>query len=185
MNDANIVELYWNRNEDAIKETSKKYGNYCYSISYNILGRNEDAEESVNDTYLVAWDSMPPHKPKNLATFLGKITRRISIDKWRHKNAKKRGNGQIDEALEELSECISDSNSVEKTIEAELLNKTINKFVRALPEAEQTVFIRRYWYLDSVKDICRLCGYSKTKVQSMLFRTRKKLRETLDKEEVI
>ena len=106
MEDVSIVNLYWARSENAISETSKKYGNYCYSIAYNILGNVEDADESVNDTYLDAWNNIPPHRPSILSTFLGKITRRISIDKWRGRTAEKRGGGEIVLVLDELSDCI-------------------------------------------------------------------------------
>lgn len=109
MNDNQIVDLYWARDEQAIDETRAKYGQYCYAIAYNILQRCEDAEESVNDTYLDAWNAMPPHKPSILSTFLGKITRRISLDRLRRNNAEKRGGGQAALSLDELMECIPDS----------------------------------------------------------------------------
>ncbi|XBX10749.1 sigma factor (plasmid) [Enterocloster clostridioformis] len=118
MEDDSIVNLYWTRSENAISETSKKYGNYCYSIAYNILGNAEDADESVNDTYLDAWNNIPPHHPSILSTFLGKITRRISIDKWRSRNAKKRGGGEIVLVLDELSDCIPSNQNVEHEVEA-------------------------------------------------------------------
>lgn len=108
MNDNQIVDLYWARDEQAIDETRAKYGQYCYAIAYNILQRCEDAEESVNDTYLDAWNAMPPHKPSILSTFLGKITRRISLDRLRRNNAEKRGGGQAALSLDELMECIPD-----------------------------------------------------------------------------
>lgn len=113
MEDDSIVNLYWVRSENAISETSKKYGNYCYSIAYGILGNIEDADESVNDTYLDAWNSIPPHHPSILSTFLGKITRRISIDKWRGRTAKKRGGSEIVLVLDELSDCIPSNGLVE------------------------------------------------------------------------
>ena len=117
MDDSVIVELYWTRSESAIAETSSKYGKYCYSIAYNILLSSEDADESVNDTYLGAWNSIPPHRPSTLSTFLGKITRRISIDRWRKRHAAKRGGGEVALALDELSECLSSrSNDTEQTI---------------------------------------------------------------------
>ncbi len=182
MNDSQIVNMYWERNEKAVEETQKKYGSFCYSVAYSILCNEEDAKESVNDTYFDAWNSIPPHKPSVLSAFLGKITRRISIDKWRNKNAARRGSGQITDTLDELAECIPDSNGVEKQLEEKALNETINSFIKSLPEKEQKIFICRYWYLDSIKSISEQFGFSQSKVTSMLFRTREKLRKILMEE---
>lgn len=182
MDDKQIVDLYWQRNETAIDETAAKYGPYCHSIAYNILDNDADAEESVNDTYLDAWNSMPPHRPSILSTFLGKITRRISIDRWRRRSAEKRGGGQITVVLDELEECIADEKSVEQEVEAKLLADVINFFVKALPDTEQRVFLCRYWYMDSVESIAKEFGFSQSKVKSMLYRTREKLRARLIKE---
>lgn len=128
MEDSRIVELYWVRSEAAITETSKKYGKYCYAIAYNILSNAEDADESVNDTYFDAWNSMPPHRPSILSTFLGKITRRISIDKWRGRTADKRGGGEIVQALDELADCVPSGHSVEHEAEAAELKKNNQRF---------------------------------------------------------
>ena len=117
MDDSKIVDLYWDRKEQAIEETQKKYGSYCYKIAYNILTSKEDAEESVNDTYMTAWNTIPPRRPSVLATFLGKITRHLSIDRWRTRSAYKRGGGQVVLALEELEECVASPESVEQTYE--------------------------------------------------------------------
>lgn len=182
MEDERIVGLYWERSEKAVEETAFKYGKYCYSIAYNILDSHADAEESVNDTYLDAWNSMPPHRPSVLSTFLGKITRRISIDKWRKRSADKRGGGELPLALEELNECIADGDSVEKEVEKQALTDVINAFIVSLPKTERQVFLCRYWYLDSVESICRQFGFSQGKVKSMLYRTRKRLRFQLIKE---
>ena len=182
MNDSQIVNMYWERNEKAVEETQKKYGSFCYSVAYSILCNEEDAKESVNDTYLDAWNSIPPHKPSVLSAFLGKITRRISIDKWRNKNAARRGGGQITDTLDELAECIPDSNGIEKQLEEKALNETINSFIKSLPEKEQKIFICRYWYLDSIKSISEQFGFSQSKVTSMLFRIREKLRKILMEE---
>lgn len=182
MDDKRIVDLYFERSERAIVETASRYGNYCYSIAYNILASNEDAEESVNDTYNAAWNSMPPHRPSVLSTFLGKITRRISIDRWRKRNAGKRGGGEMPLVLEELQDCVADEKSVETEYEKQQLSVIINRFVTALPETEQQVFLCRYWYMDPVNSICRQFGFSESKVKSMLFRTREKLRVVLEKE---
>ncbi len=182
MEDAQIIELYWERNEQAIGETASRYGKYCYSIAYNILADNADAEECVNDTYIDAWNSMPPHRPSVLSTFLGKITRRISIDRWRKRSAGKRGGGEIPLALEELSECVADRITVECKADSLELAYAVNSFVCSLPLKEQQVFLCRYWYMDSVESIGRQFGFSQSKVKSMLYRTRAKLRAYLIKE---
>ena len=184
MEDSRIVELYWTRSESAIDETATKYGKYCYAIAYNILGNAQDADESVNDTYLGAWNSMPVHRPSILSVFLGKITRRISIKKWQKKHADKRGGGEIVLALDELADCIPSEQSVEKEMEIAELSKIIDNFVMALPITEMRVFICRYWYLDPIADICRQFGFSQSKVKSLLHRTRHKLLLHLEKEGV-
>ena len=185
MDDTQIVELYWARKESAIEETEAKYGSYCYSIAQNILQNQDDAEESVNDTWLNAWNSMPPHRPSVLSTFLGKLTRRISIDKWRRTTAKKRGDGQLPLVLAELEDCISDGKSIEEETERKLLAEIIAAFVKGLPETEQKVFLCRYWYMDSVSSIASRFRFSESKVKSMLFRTREKLRVRLEKEGLV
>ncbi|MBQ8135229.1 MAG: sigma-70 family RNA polymerase sigma factor [Clostridia bacterium] len=185
MNDRQIVEMYWNRDEKAISETTEKYGAYCYTIAFGILHNEEDTKESVNDTYMDAWNSMPPNKPKILKTFLGKITRRISIDRWRKKTAQKRGGGELPEVLEELSECITESGNPVNEMEKKLLNETINLFVKELKNTEQKVFLCRYWYADSVESIAKQFGFTQSKVKSMLMRTRIKLKERLIKEDLI
>lgn len=182
MDDTQIIELYWARKESAIEETEVKYGSYCRSIARNILNNQDDAEECVNDTWLGAWNSMPPHRPSVLSTFLGKLTRRISIDKWRHVNAKKRGDGQLPLVLTELADCVSDGKSIEKETERKLLAEVIAAFVKDLPETEQKVFLCRYWYMDSVGSIATRFRFSESKVKSMLSRTREKLRVRLEKE---
>ncbi len=185
MEDDSIVNLYWARSENAISETSKKYGNYCYSIAYNILGNVEDADESVNDTYLDAWNNIPPHRPSILSTFLGKITRRISIDKWRGRTAEKRGGGEIVLVLDELSDCIPSNQSVEHEVEVAVLSQLIDNFVMSLPPMERRVFICRYWYLDPIADIAQRFGFSQSKVKMMLHRQRKNLLNRLEREALL
>ena len=182
MEDGYIVNLYWARSENAISETSKKYGKYCYSIAYGILGNAEDADESVNDTYLDTWNSIPPHRPSILSTFLGKITRRISIDKWRGRTAKKRGGGETMLVLDELSDCIPSNQSVEHEAEAAELSQLIDNFVMSLPPMERRVFICRYWYFDPIADIAQRFRFSQSKVKMMLYRQRKKLLNYLERE---
>ena len=182
MDDNRIIELYFLRSEEAISATDKKYGAYCLSIARNILPNPEDAREAVNDTYLGAWNAIPPHKPASLASFLGKITRRISINKWQAAHTAKRGSGEIPLALEELSECIPSPMDVEQTLAGKELAEFLNQFVRSLPEMERKVFLCRYWYLEPVKITAKRFGFSESKVKSMLLRTRNKLRKELEKE---
>ena len=182
MDDQEIIDLYFQRSENAISETASKYGGYCYSIAYNILTNNEDAEESVSDTYLAAWNAMPPRRPSILATFLGKITRRLSIDRWRSRNAYKRGGGEVALSLEELEECLPGGENPEKAFAKKELLRCINGFLETLPETERKVFVRRYWYLDSTQAIAQRFGFSQSKVTAMLHRIRGKLRKRLEKE---
>ncbi len=182
MNDKQIVALYHARDEQAIAETATKYGSYCHSIAYGILGDREDADECVNDTYADAWNSMPPHRPSVLSSFLGKITRRIAIDRWRKNRAQKRGGGETSAVLEELQDCIADKENTETAFEKQLLAQTVSTFVKKLPDTERRVFLCRYWYMDSVESIAERFGFSESKVKSMLYRTREKLRNLLAKE---
>ncbi len=182
MDDRSIVELYWDRKEQAIKETQRKYGSYCYSIAYQILHNREDADESVNDTYLGAWNSMPPHRPGHLGTFLGKITRNLSLKKWRSKTAAKRGGGLVELTLEELGDCIPSARNVEEEIEVRELAKVIDAFLRQLPEEDRHLFLCRYWYFESVKDLSRRFGFGESKVKMRLLRTRQKLADYLEQE---
>ena len=182
MDDARIVALYWDRSDEAIPETASKYGSYLTSISQNILASREDAEECVNDTYHDAWNAMPPHRPSILSTFLGKITRRISIDRRRQLTAEKRGGGELTLALEELEDCVSGTGSIENEMERKELARLFNDFLNTLPVTERRVFLCRYWYMDSIQSIAQQFGFSQSKVASMLHRTRAKLRAALEKE---
>lgn len=185
MDDQKIIELYFQRSEDAISATEKKYGAYCLSIARNILLDPEDAREAVNDTYLGAWKAIPPHRPNSLSAFLGKITRRISLNRYQASHTAKRGGGQVTLALEELSECIPARQNVESAMAEKELSKILNAFVRKLPEDERKVFLCRYWYLDPVKAIAKRFGFSESKVKSMLFRIRNKLKAELEKEGIV
>ena len=184
MDDTQIVDLYFARSEMAIKETDNKYGGYCYKIAYSILANREDSEESVSDAYLSAWNSIPPRKPVKLSTFLGKLTRNISIDRWRKIHAKKRGNGEMEIALEELEECVSGQPGVEAAVLRKEVIACVNRFLAALPNDERTVFLCRYWYVNSLEEISGKTGFSVGKIKSMLHRTRNKLSKQLDKEEL-
>lgn len=182
MDDKAIVELYFARSEKAISETANKYGGYCYSIANNILSSKEDSEESVNDTYLAAWNNMPPRHPSILATFLGKITRYISLDRWKSRSAYKRGGGEVTLALDELDEFLSSGESTEEVLEKKELIRSINRFLDNLPETERNLFVCRYWYLDPVQQIADRYGFTISKTASMLRRTREKLCKQLKKE---
>ena len=182
MEDSAIVDLYFLRSEAAIVETDRKYGKYCFTIAQNILANREDSEESVSDTYLAAWKSIPPRRPGVLATYLGKITRRIAIDRWRAKCASKRGGGEVIFALEELEDCIPDRCSLEETVARKELSCCINRFLDGLPQQERNVFLLRYWYLHPVADIAERFGWTQSKVTSMLHRLRGKLHKQLAKE---
>jgi len=182
MEDEAIVSLYWERSEQAINETEQKYGGFCYSIAYNLLHNTEDASESVNDTYLEAWNSMPPHKPNSLSAFLGRITRRLSVDRWRSAHAQKRGGGEYPLLLDELSECIPSESSVEVQVELKELAKSVNQFLNSLSEEKRQVFLRRYWYGDSMEELANKFAFSVSKVKSLLFHVRESLREHLKKE---
>ena len=181
MEDQGIIALFFDRSEQAIEETDKKYGGYCYSIAYNILFNREDSEECVSDTYLAAWNTIPPRRPNFLNAFLAKMTRHISIDRWRKRSAKKRGGGEIFLALEELEDCV-DSRSTETEYEKKELSRVLNQFLSSLPETERNVFLCRYWYLDSIQTISEVSGFSQSKVTSMLQRLRGKLRKKLSEE---
>ena len=183
MDDNKIIELYFRRDESALSETDKKYGRYCYSIAYNILFDREDSKESVNDTYLGAWNAMPPKRPAVLSSFLGRITRNIALKRYRERSAAKRGGGAVAVSLEELSECIAASDTVERTMERQELSRIVDSFLRALPEGERNVFIRRYWYCDEISAIAKRYGATKGKIKMMLLRTREKLAKELRREE--
>ena len=181
MEDQGIVELFFDRSEQAIVETDKKYGGYCYTIAYNILASREDSEESVSDTYFSAWNTIPPRKPTLLQAFLGKITRHISIDRWRKQTAQKRGGKELTLALEELGECL-DTRGMEAEITHRELARVLNGFLASLAETERNVFLCRYWYMDTIETIAKITGFSQSKVTSMLHRTRGKLRKKLAEE---
>lgn len=185
MEDEKIIELYFERNESAISETAEKYGNYLYKIAFNILSDNEDSEESVNDTYMSAWNTIPPEKPNVFSAFLSKITRYISLNRYRARKTEKRGGGEIDAAFEEIEECVPDKSNIYDEIETKELAEIISDYLKKLPETERKIFVCRYYYLDSLSDISKQFGFSQSKVASMLHRTRKKILSHLEKEGVL
>lgn len=182
MTDEKIIQLYFSRNEAAIAETSRKYGSYCFKIADKILNDREDAEECLNDTWMQAWNTIPPTRPVHFKLFLARLTRNLSFNRYRSKYTQKRGNGEIASVLDELEECLSGQSDVESSYIAKELQAAINKFVRSLPEKEGNVFIRRYFFSDSIKEISSRYHISENNIRVMLNRTRNKLRDRLEKE---
>lgn len=182
MDDREIVDLYWDRAESAIAETQAKYGNYCRTVAYNILRSEEDAEECVNDVYVRAWESIPPNRPTRLCAFLGRITRNLALDRYRSDGTQKRGAGQVELVLDELTECVADPTSPDSTADGVILKDALERFLRSLPVQTMKVFMRRYFYMSSVAEIAKEYGLSESRVKVTLFRARKKLKEFLEKE---
>lgn len=182
MEDAEIVALYWARDEDAVGQTKTKYWAYLNRVAYNILSDLEDSQECVSDTLLAAWRSMPDNRPKNLRTYLGKITRQVSIDLYRRRNRMKRYASEYAISLEELGDSFTDGRTPEDELNARLLTETVNRFLRTLPDEARNTFIGRYYFFDSVKNVARYCGMSESKCKSMLYRTRQSLKVYLQKE---
>ena len=182
MDDSAIIDLYFARSEKAIQETGVKYGNYLHTIAENILHTQEDSEEAVNDTYLAAWNAMPPRRPNLLSAFLGRLTRYISLDRWKKRSAQKRGGGQVALSLDELQECVAGGNDPEQEVDRKELLRYLNRFLDSLPETQRKVFVCRYWYLESIPEIAARFGFSESKVTAMLHRLREKLRARLEME---
>lgn len=185
MDDRQIIALYNERSEAALSETAKKYGRYCRSIAYNILSNEEDCEECVNDTWLKAWENIPPQCPDSLPAFLGRITRNLALNRYKHNTREKRGGGQTPLVLEELADCIPGGSNAETAAEEALLVEVLNRFLEGLPVQKRKIFLRRYWYMSSVKEIAADFGLSESNVKMTLSRTRSKLKQTLEKEGIL
>ena len=182
MEDNRIVDLYFERSEQAITETELKYGRYCHKIAYNVLYSNPDAEECVNDTYMKAWSTIPPTRPSRLSAFLGKITRNIAINRYLHDRAEKRS-APVELALDELSEVIADGMTGEAQITDGIsLRDALNDFLAASADKPRKMFVKRYWYMLSVRDIAEEMGFSESYVKVTLYRMRQRLKERLEKE---
>lgn len=179
MEDSKIIQLYWDRDESAIPATSEKYGAYCTSIARNILKNEEDAEECVNDTYLNAWNSMPPQRPSILSAFLGRIARNLSFNRYKLLHTQKRGGGELPLVLSELGDCVSGRESVWQELDRNELLKEINEFLAGISKDKRQMFVRRYWYAESVRDIAKRFGVSEGSVTVTLKRVRKQLKEVL------
>ena len=184
MTDQQIVLLYWNRDEQAIRATREKYGAFCRCIAMNILADPLDAEECENDTYHALWNAIPPHRPDPLTPYIGRITRNLSLKRLRQNCAQKRGGGKADLSLDELLVCIPDGRDISDRLEARELGQIIDKFLRSLPPLQRHIFVCRYWYCDSVEQISQQFGLGQSRVKMTLHRTRSKLKQALEKEGV-
>lgn len=183
MDDTGIIDLYWARNEQALEETQRKYGSYFRTVSWNILKNTEDVEECLNDTYVRCWNAIPPQRPMSLRAFGAQIIRNLSLTRWRSMQTKRRGGGQTPAVLEELADCVTDG--PESWLQAAELSRHLDQFLRKLPEKDRCVFLRRYWFLEPMEDIARRYHLPLGSVKSGLYRTRKKLKEYLEKEELL
>ena len=182
MNDDAIITLYLNRSEQAIQETADKYEAFCLSIASRILGNQEDARECVNETWLKVWNSIPPQIPRALPAFLGSIARNLAISRYRRESALKRGSLGLTVPLEELAQCVDGKTSVEDTVLPTLLKEALNRFLGGLKQEERKIFVRRYYYMESLKEISEGMGRKESYVKTSLHRTRGKLRDYLKKE---
>lgn len=183
MEDDLIIGLYWAREENAIQETKQKYGRLCMHIARNILASREDQEECINDTYFTLWNRIPAERPSRFAVFVSRITRNLALKKYAYVTAAKR-NPQMVTSMEELGDCVSGRESVESELEAKQIQRAINSFLWQLEEEKRVIFIRRYWYFDSIAQISQSTGFSQSKIKSMLYELRKKLRIYLESEGV-
>jgi len=181
MTDVQIIDLYWNRDEDAIMQSDLKYGSYCRKIAYNILCSIEDTNECVNDTWFRTWENIPPQRPNSLSAFFGRIIRNLSISRYRANHAKKRYDG-ITTLLSELEDCIPSNISTEKTVELKLLTEIIEKWLTTLSKDDRALFLRRYWYGDAVKTLAKECGTSENQTAKRMFRLRNDLKTVLEQE---
>lgn len=181
MNDAQIIDLYWWREETAILETSKKYGNFCHQIAKNILSTDADAEECVNDTYLQVWNTIPPQRPDKFRAYLGKIVRNLAINLWNKNHRKKRYAG-IDLLLSELEDCLPSPKTVEHEMEEKELTIFLNTWLAALPRDDRILFIRRYWNGEAINKLAEDFGITATKMAKCMYRLRQNLKASLEKE---
>ena len=181
MEDEKIIGLYWDRKEEAIQETSSKYGKLCFFIARNILASSEDSEECVNDTYLGVWNAIPEQRPSRFSVFVSRIARNLALKKYEYLHAAKRNPDAIC-SFEELGDCVSGKEYIENELENKLIEQAIDAFLWQQEEEKRNIFIRRYWYFESIENICKRTGYSQSKIKSLLFHMRKKLREYLESE---
>ena len=183
MEDTEIVALYWKRDESAIRETERKYGGFCFRVAMNLLGIREDAEECVSDTYLAAWHSMPTQRPALLRSWLGRVVRNLSVDRWRRDHAEKRYNG-MELLLSELEECVPSGKSPEQATELRALSAAIDRWLYTLSPEDRTLFLRRYWNGDRLDALAKERGTAANTLAQRMRRLRLSLRESLEKEGV-
>lgn len=184
MDDNQIIELYWSRSELAISTTAEKYGSYCYAVADNILHSKEDSDECVNDTWLNAWNCMPPQRPYVLSAFLAKITRSLAFNRYNYLRRKKRGGGELDILLSELDECVAARDNVEKGYDEAQTAQVITSFLKEQPKRNTALFVQRYFFCRSISELKKLTGWSQSKITSILYRMRVQLKERLEKEDI-
>lgn len=182
MEDQKIVALFWQRDQQALRQTQTRYGAYLMKVAVNVLGDPEDSRECVNDAYLAAWEAIPPHRPGDLRAFLSKLTRRIAIDRLRKNRSAKRGGGEYDASLEELGECIPGGVSPQQLLEGKELARAVAAFLLTRSETARNAFLCRYFYMDPIQEVARSCGLTESNTKVLLHRTRKALGEYLQKE---
>ena len=200
MQDEQIIDLYWKRSEEAIRETETKYGKYCGTIAWNILYSREDTEECVNDTWMNAWNAMPPHRPGFLKAFLGKITRNLALNLYEKKHAEKRGGGETALVLDELAECVGSGpdgragalggggfggSAFGSPEEGMVLTACLNRFLAGMKAEDRKIFVQRYWYASPVKEIAADLKLGESKVKMTLLRQREKLKKALEEEGIL
>lgn len=176
MEDEAIVALFWQRNEQAIAAAQEQYGIYCKSIAASILENAQDAEECLNDTVLSLWNSIPPNRPRSLRAYMGKIIRNLALNRYRAMQRQKRGSGNMPLLLQELSEVVSDTETVEQALESRALTEAMQDFLRQLPREQRVMFVRRYWYADSLETLAKNFGISENALSVKLYRIRQKLK---------
>ena len=185
MEDTEIINLYFARSESAITESKTKYGRYCHTIAYRILRNEEDSEECLNDTWLHAWQAMPPQRPDILSAFLGRITRNLSLNRYERENAQKRGSGEIPLLLEELTDAIPANDNTGNIAEKQVPTDVLNRFLESLSADSRILFIKRYFYMLSVSEIAKELSMGESKIKMSLLRSRKKLHSMLETEGIL
>ena len=182
INDQQILELFWQRSEEALDATMQKYGRILHKVSQNILHDSQDVEECINDTLYKAWDTIPPKRPEFFGAYLAKIARNFALQRWRAAGTAKRGKGQTSLILEELGETIPNPESTEQSAEYSHTLRVINMYLGQMDPDVRVIFVRRYFFGDSIQDICKRFNTSPSKIKSALFRARLKLRTILEEE---
>ena len=183
MEDERIVELFWQRDEDAVTQTERKYGAYCYAVAFNVLSVREDAEECVSDAYRRAWDSIPPERPKLLRAWLGKVTRNLALNLWNKNHTQKRYSG-FEQLFGELEDCVPASGNVERSVDSAELGRVISEWLREQSELDRVLFVRRYWQGEALNALADEWGVSQNKLAQKMLRLRRSLRSALEREGV-